>query len=156
MLVGRQAIIRTNDDILYCFIRANQCPCKPLCHLVVTGLLWWYFRQYRSFQFSLWMAPPALKYKKKWLKRSTNLISSEGGQDTSGCTISGHSLHAFSEKCTQTYPDGNTGGRTGSSKNYHGWSDGPTDPYTGGNRVYQASDGRTDGRTTRKHNASGA
>ena len=31
-----------------------------------------------------------------------NLISSEGGQDTSACKISGHPLHAFSGKCPET------------------------------------------------------
>ena len=36
--------------------------------------------------------------------RDHNLISSEGGQDTSACKISGHSLHAFSGKCPET-PD---------------------------------------------------
>ena len=40
------------------------------------------------------------------LEKSTNcnhkLISSEGGQDTSACKLSGHSLHAYSEKCLET------------------------------------------------------
>ena len=31
--------------------------------------------------------------------RDPELISSEGGQDTSVCKISGHSLHVFSKKC---------------------------------------------------------
>ena len=30
------------------------------------------------------------------------LISSEGGQDTSACKISGHFLYAFSGKCPET------------------------------------------------------
>ena len=47
-------------------------------------------------------------------------------------------------------------GRTDMPQNGHGWSDGPTDPYTGEKRLFQASDGQTDGRTTRKHYASGA
>ena len=34
--------------------------------------------------------------------RDHELISSEGGQDTSACQISGHFLHAFSEKCSKT------------------------------------------------------
>ena len=34
-----------------------------------------------------------------------NLISSKGGQDASACKISGHSFHAFSRKCLETYPD---------------------------------------------------
>ena len=34
--------------------------------------------------------------------RNHNLISSEGGQDTAACKISGHSLHAFSGKCPET------------------------------------------------------
>ena len=42
-----------------------------------------------------------------------NLISSEGGQDTSACKISGHSLHAFSGKYLEIYPDERTGGRKG-------------------------------------------
>ena len=41
-----------------------------------------------------------------------NLISSEGGQDTSASKNSGHSLHAFSGKCPETSPDGRTDGRT--------------------------------------------
>ena len=31
-----------------------------------------------------------------------NLFSSEGGQDTAACQISGHSFHAFSRKCPET------------------------------------------------------
>ena len=34
--------------------------------------------------------------------------------------------------------------------NSHGWSDGTTDPCTGGKRVFQASDGQMDGRTDRR------
>ena len=36
------------------------------------------------------------------------LVSSEDGQDTLACKISGHSLHAFSGKCPETPPDGRT------------------------------------------------
>ena len=35
-----------------------------------------------------------------------NLISSESGQDTSACKISGHTLHAFSSKCPEISLDG--------------------------------------------------
>ena len=46
------------------------------------------------------------------LEKSTDhghkLISSENGQDTSACEISGYSLHAFSGKCLETSPDGRT------------------------------------------------
>ena len=70
------------------------------------------------------------------------LISSKGGQDTSACKISGHSLHAFSGKCPETSPDG----RTDMPQNGHGWSDGPTDPFTGG-KIGISGFGRTDGRT---------
>ena len=41
--------------------------------------------------------------------------------------------------------DGQTDGRTDMPQNGHGWSDGPTDPCTGTKRLFQASDGRTDG-----------
>ena len=34
--------------------------------------------------------------------RNPELISSEGGQDTSAYKISGHFLHAFSRKCSET------------------------------------------------------
>ena len=33
--------------------------------------------------------------------RDPELISSEGGQDTSACKILGNFLHAFSGKCTE-------------------------------------------------------
>ena len=52
--------------------------------------------------------------------------------------------------------DRRTDGRTDMPLNGYGWSGGPTDPCTGQKRVFQASDGRTDGRTTRNYNASGA
>ena len=44
--------------------------------------------------------------------RGHKLISSEDGQDTSACKISGQSLHAFSGKCPENSPDGQTDGRT--------------------------------------------
>ena len=34
--------------------------------------------------------------------RNHKLISSESGQDTSACNISGHFLHVFSRKCPET------------------------------------------------------
>ena len=37
--------------------------------------------------------------------------------------------------------------RTDMPQNHHGWSDGLTDPCTGGKRVFQALDRRADGRT---------
>ena len=77
--------------------------------------------------------------------RDHKLISSEDGQDTSTCKISGHSLHAFSGKYPETSPDGRTDGRMDMPQNGHGWSDGQTDQCAGGKRVFQASDGRTDG-----------
>ena len=39
-----------------------------------------------------------------------NLVSSEGGQDTSACKISGYFLNAFSGKCPETSLDGRTDG----------------------------------------------
>ena len=48
----------------------------------------------------------------KYFYFENNLISSEGGQDTSTCKISDHSLHAFSGKCPETSPDGRTDWRT--------------------------------------------
>ena len=41
--------------------------------------------------------------------------------------------------------DGQTDGRTDMPQNGYGWSDGPTDPCTCQKRLFQASDGRTDG-----------
>ena len=50
--------------------------------------------------------PGNLKFDLPKLQKSTDRdpeqISSEGGQDTSACKISGHSLHAFSRKCPET------------------------------------------------------
>ena len=83
------------------------------------------------------------------LEKSTDhshkLISSEDGQDTSEYKISGQSFHAFSGKCPETSPEGQTDGRTDMPLNGYGWSGGPTDACTGQKRVFQASDGRTDG-----------
>ena len=90
-----------------------------------------------------------------------DVISSEGAQDTPTCKISDHSLYALSSKWPETSPDGRTDRRTDRRtdmpQNGQGWSDGPTDPCTGEKRLFQASDGLTDGRTDDpKHNASGA
>ena len=52
------------------------------------------------------------KIKKKPTDRGHKLISSEDGQDTSACKISGYSLHAFFGKCPKTSPDGRTDGQT--------------------------------------------
>ena len=38
----------------------------------------------------------------KWTNCDQNVISSEGGQDTSAYQIPGHSLHAFSWECRET------------------------------------------------------
>ena len=38
------------------------------------------------------------KINRAWPKSSQNLISFDGGQDTSACIISGHSFHVFSRK----------------------------------------------------------
>ena len=43
--------------------------------------------------------------------------------------------------------DGRTDGHAAKQQNSYGWSDGPTDPCTGEKRLFQASDGWTDGRT---------
>ena len=80
------------------------------------------------------------------------LISSEDGQDTSACKISGQSLHAFSVKCPETSPDGPTDGHAVKRLRLVGWTNEP---------MYRSKEGisgfgRTEGRTTRKHNASGA
>ena len=50
--------------------------------------------------------PVSLSQNSAKIKKSTDpdneLISSNGGQDTSSCKISGHFLHAFSGKCPET------------------------------------------------------
>ena len=51
--------------------------------------------------------------------RDYKLMSSEGGQDTSACKISGHSLHAFSGKCLETSPDRRTCRKTVSWSRTH-------------------------------------
>ena len=48
------------------------------------------------------------------------------------------------------WTDGQTDGRTDMPQNGHGWLDGPTDPCTGGKKVFQATDGRTDRRWTNR------
>ena len=87
---------------------------------------------------------------------SSYYVENEDGQDTSACKISGHSLHVFSGKCPETSPDGRTDGRTdGHAVKWSrliGWTNGPMYRWKEGISCF----GRTDGRTTRKHNASGA
>ena len=98
------------------------------------------------------------------LEKSTDhdhkLISSEDGQDTSACKISGQSLHAFSGKCPETSPDGRTDGHAVKRLRLVGWTNGPMyrskEGISGFGRTDGRTDRRTDGRTTRKHNASGA
>ena len=51
--------------------------------------------------------------------------------------------------------DGQMNGKKG-NKNGHGWWDGPTEPGTGGKKVFHSLDGWTDRWITRKHNASRA
>ena len=92
--------------------------------------------------------------KSKWCQKEDkstecdhNIIISDGGQDTSSCQISGHSLHAFCGKCLETSPDGQTVIQMDMPQNCHGWWDGPIHPCTGGKRVFQASYSWTDGWT---------
>ena len=96
-----------------------------------------------------------------------NLISSEGAQDTSTCKISDHSLHVFSGKCLETSPDGRTDktdGWTDGRMEEHaakwsqlvGWTNGPMYRWKEVISGFGRTDGRTDGWTTRKHNASSA
>ena len=74
-----------------------------------------------------------------------NLISSEGGQDTSAWTISGHSLKAFSGKCPETSQDGQTDGRmdvhAAKRSRLVGGTNGPMYRWKGGISGF----GRTDG-----------
>ena len=85
----------------------------------------------------------------KWEKSTDHghkLISSEDGQDTSACKISGHSLHAFSGKCPETSPDGRTDRHAVKRLRLVGWTNGP---------MYRSKEGilgfgRTDGRTDRQ------
>ena len=129
------------------------------------------------------------------LEKSTDcghkLISSEDGQDTSACKLSGHFLHAFSGKCPETSPDGRTDGKTDGRTDGRLWRIWSQLPWSKLHRIlasflsssYKVIFGRTDGhavtvgrvdqqthvqvkrgyfrlwtdgRTTRKHNASGA
>ena len=67
------------------------------------------------------------------LEKSTDhshkLITSEVGQDTSACKISGRTLHAFSCKCPGTSPDwrtdGPTDGHAVTRLRLVGWTNGP-------------------------------
>ena len=73
-----------------------------------------------------------------------NIISFEGGRDTSACKMSGYSLHAFSGICPESYPDGQAkktvtvGGMDQQTnvqfeRGYFGlWTDGRTDGRTDG------------------------
>ena len=45
---------------------------------------------------------PKLASGKKSTDNDHKVISSQGGQDTSACKISGHSLHVFPGKCPKT------------------------------------------------------
>ena len=51
----------------------------------------------------IWPVSPSQNDAKKgkWTDHDQNLISSEGGQDTSACQSSGHSSLAFSRKCLE-------------------------------------------------------
>ena len=80
------------------------------------------------------------------------LIGFEDGQDTSACKISGHFLYAFFGKCPETAPDGRTDGRTCRKTVTFGQVDQWTHVQV--KRGYFRL--RTEGRTTRKHDASGA
>ena len=88
-----------------------------------------------------------------------NLISSEDGQHTSACKIVGHSLHAFSSKCPEAYPDGWTDRHAAKRSRLVGWNNRPMyigkEGISGFGRTDGRKDGQTDGRTTQKHNASG-
>ena len=97
------------------------------------------------------------------LEKSTDcghkLISSEDGQDTSACKISGHSLHAFSGKCPETSPDGRTDRRTDGHavkrSRLVGWTNGPMyrakEGISGFGRTDRPTDRPTDGQTRRRH-----
>ena len=92
----------------------------------------------------------------KWTDCDHNLISSEGGHDTSACKISGRSLHAFSSQCPETSLDWRTDRRTDGHavkrSRLVGWTNGPMYRWKEGIWGFE----RMDGRTTGKHNASGA
>ena len=74
--------------------------------------------------------------------RDHNVTSSERG--TSVCKIIGRSLHAFYGKCPEKSSAGRTNRWMYRPKKGHGWSDIPSEPWTGRKRVFRASDGRTD------------
>ena len=84
---------------------------------------------------------------RKSTDRDHNLISSEGGHDTSTCQISGHSLHAFSGICRETSSDGRTGGQTdghaAKRSRLVGWTNGPMYRWKEGISGF----GRTDGQS---------
>ena len=85
------------------------------------------------------------------LEKSTNhshkLISSEEGQATSACKISGHSIHAFTGKCLETSPDGRTDGHAVKWLRLVGWTNGPMYSSKEGISGFGRTDGWTDGRT---------
>ena len=61
------------------------------------------FDPFQSFKIALKLEKSTVRYNK--------LISSEGGQDTSACKMSGHYLHAFFGKYLETSADGRTDGQ---------------------------------------------
>ena len=81
--------------------------------------------------------------------RGHKLISSEDGQDTSACKISGHSLHAFSGKCPETSPAGQTDRQTDrhavKRSRLVKWTNGPMYRSKEGISGFGRTDGRTDG-----------
>ena len=93
--------------------------------------------------------PVSLSQNSAKIRKSTDhghkLISSEDGQDTSACKISGQSLHAFSGKCPETYPDGRTDGHAVKQLRLVGWTNGPTYRSKEGISGFGRPDGRTDG-----------
>ena len=83
------------------------------------------------------------------MDHNQNLISYGGGQDTSASQIGGLSWVFWEMARNLSEP-------TDRQKNGQGWSDEPMDPCVEGKIVFQASDRQMDGRTTQKHNTSGA
>ena len=97
--VKQTAIIITINDVVY------RCDSGPKIGIRARINSWIELELIiNSIQHSVKIAPK--------LEKSTDhghkLISSEDGQDTSACKISGQSLHAFSGKCLETSPDGQT------------------------------------------------
>ena len=88
----------------------------------------------------------------KSIDRDQNLISSDGGQGSSSCKISAHSLHAFSGKCPETYPDdrtdrqtyGRTDGHSVKGSRLVGWTNGPMSRWKEGISGFGRTDGQTD------------